>query len=79
MAELGVNEGGGGSVTTFKTSGETLVKLNSNPEGGTINLFNIVGESVASMYATKDGNGVVYAGNREGMGRTLDAEPWTLW
>ena len=37
--------------------------------------YNKTGESVVKMYADEYGNGVVYAGNRKGKGRTLEPGP----
>jgi hypothetical protein len=43
--------------------------------GGWAVVFNKTGETIASMYADEYGNGVVYAGNRKGEGRTLEPGP----
>ena len=65
----------GGIVTTYQPNGIELVNLTRNDNGGKVNVFNTTGERIAQVYADEYGNGVVYAGNRKGEGRTLRPGP----
>ena len=65
----------GGMVTTYKPNGKELVQLGGSDSGGVVGVNNKTGESIAQMYADEYGNGVVWAGNRKGMGRTLKPGP----
>ena len=64
-----------GLVRTESAKGKELVKLTSNDNGGIIDVFNKTGEGIAQMHANEYGNGVVWAGNRKGMGRELKPGP----
>ena len=75
MVELGATEGDKGMVATYQPNGKKLVKLSTNANGGFVDVLNKTGESIASMYADEYGNGVVWAGNRKGNGRTLQPGP----
>ena len=68
---------GDGTVTTYQPNGKMVVRLSSTAEGdgGFVQVYNKTGESIAQMYADEYGNGVVYAGNRKGKGRTLQPGP----
>jgi len=72
---LGATDGGNGLVRTESAKGKELVKLTSNDNGGIIDVFNKTGEGIAQMHANEYGNGVVWAGNRKGMGRELKPGP----
>jgi hypothetical protein len=71
---LGTTANGAGTVTTFRGL-EMLVDLNSNDNGGFVDVLNKTGESIANMYADDYGNGVVWAGNRKGDEQTLKPGP----
>jgi hypothetical protein len=77
LVELGATVSGKGTVTTFAPSGKELVELSSPKDGngGFVQVFNKTGEGIVQMYADEYGNGVVWAGNRKGMGRTLKPGP----
>ena len=68
---------GKGVVTTYQPNGKVLVTLSASTgdTGGSLHVMNKTGESIAQMYADEYGNGVVWAGNRKGMGRTLQPGP----
>jgi hypothetical protein len=68
---------GEGTVTTYQPNGKELVNLTTTVggNGGFVQVYNKTGESIAQMYADEYGNGVVYAGNRKGKGRTLQPGP----
>jgi hypothetical protein len=51
------------------------VILSTTPNGGLVEVINKTGEDIAQMYADEYGNGVVWAGNRKGKGRTLKPGP----
>ena len=56
--------------------GEHLIYAGAGKEGnGQLSLTNKTGEQVVQLYADEYGNGVVYAGNRKGIGRTLEPGP----
>ena len=65
----------GGSIKTYQSNGKELGNLTSTDNGGFIGVINKTGESIAQMRADEYGNGVVYAGNRKGKGRTLKPGP----
>ena len=65
----------GGIVKTYQPNGTGLVSVSTSDNGGLINVYNKTGEGIANMYADEYGNGVVYAGNRKGKGRTLQPGP----
>jgi hypothetical protein len=67
----------GGLVSTYQPNGKPLVKLGASSlgTGGLVYVYNKTGESIAQMSADEYGNGVVYAGNRKGMGRELRPGP----
>ena len=62
-------------VTTYDPNGKMLVDLGASDNGGMVQVSNKTGEAIANMYADEYGNGVVWAGNRKGMGRTLQPGP----
>ena len=66
---------GGGSVTTYQPNGKELTALGTSPNGGLVYVYNKTGEHIVQMHADEYGNGVVWAGNRKGMGRTLQPGP----
>ena len=76
---------GYGGVETRSAKGKRLVMLTSTvnggrvdtyqPNGGLIDILNKTGESIANMYADAYGNGVVWACNRKGKGRTFEPGP----
>ena len=66
---------GNGAVTTYQPNGKELVTLSAHDSGGLVYVYNKTGESIAQMRADEYGNGVVWAGNRKGMGRTLKPGP----
>ncbi len=67
----------GGSASTYRTNGKMLVRLTSTADsnGGFVQVFNKTGENIVQMHADEYGNGVVWAGNRKGKGRTLQPGP----
>ena len=75
VVTLGVNDGGDGLVWTQSAKGIDLVILNATDNGGLVEVVNKTGEGIAQMYADEYGNGVVWAGNRKGEGRTLQPGP----
>ncbi len=75
VVALGATDGGNGLVRTESAKGKELAKLTSNDNGGIIDVFNKTGEGIAQMHANEYGNGVVWAGNRKGMGRELKPGP----
>jgi len=72
---LGSTVDGEGLVRTQQPNGKPLVELGASANGGLVDVLNKTGESIANMYADDYGNGVVYAGNRKGKGRTLKPGP----
>ena len=52
-----------------------MVDLNSNDNGGVVDVSNKTGESIVQIHADDYGNGVVGAYNRKGKGRTLQPGP----
>lgn len=72
---LGSTDFGHGTVTTYQPNGKELVELGASDSGGVINVHNKTDEVIATMGADEYGNGVVWAGNRKGMGRTLQPGP----
>jgi len=75
LVYLSTAAGGNGAVTTYQPNGKELVDLSSGDNGGIITVSNKTGEGIAQMYADDYGNGVVWAGNRKGNGRTLKPGP----
>ena len=75
VVSLGANDDGSGLVMTHQPNGKTLVSMSASDNGGAIQVFNKTGEDIVQMYADEYGNGVVYAGNRKGKGRTLQPGP----
>ena len=55
----------------IQAMGKELVELSSSDNGGLVYVYNKTGESIAQMYADDYGNGVLWAGNRKGKGKTL--------
>ena len=51
------------------------VATKASDNGGLVYVYNKTGENIVQMYADEYGNGVVYAGNRKGRGRTLQPGP----
>ena len=49
--------------------------LGATDNGGVVSVYRKTGKYIAQMYADDYGNGVVYAGNRKGKGRTLKPGP----
>jgi outer membrane protein assembly factor BamB len=74
---LGANDDGDGLVLTKSAKGKVLVTLSASASdnGGLVYVYNKTGENIVQMYADEYGNGVVYAGNRKGRGRTLQPGP----
>ena len=72
---LGADDGGNALVDMRSAKGEKLVTLGATDNGGFIEVINKTGEGIAQMFADEYGNGVVWAGNRKGKGRTLTPEP----
>jgi hypothetical protein len=66
---------GGGGISTYQANGKDGVILSTTPNGGLVEVINKTGEDIAQMYADEYGNGVVWAGNRKGMGRELKPGP----
>ena len=64
-----------GVVATYQPNGKELVTLSANPSGGFVDFLNKTGESIVQMGADEYGNGMVWAGNRKGVGRTLKPGP----
>ena len=64
-----------GTVTTYQPNGKELVTLSATDNGGVVKVVNKTGEAIVSMGADDYGNGVVWAGNRKGKGRTLQPGP----
>jgi hypothetical protein len=76
LVELSSTVGGDyGTVETYQPNGKELVRLFASDNGGMVSVFNKTGEGIAQMKADEYGNGVVYAGNRKGMGRELKPGP----
>jgi WD40 repeat protein len=75
LVDLTSTEGGNGTVRTFQPNGKKLVMLGSTDNGGGVVVLNKTGEMIAEMKADDYGNGVVWAGNRKGKGRTLQPGP----
>ena len=66
-----------GTVTTYQPNGKESVRLSTKWElnGSSVEVNNKTSETIAQMYDDEYGNGVVWAGNRKGMGRTLKPGP----
>jgi hypothetical protein len=75
VVTLGATVGGEGTVTTYQPNGKELVDLGASDNGGLVYVWNKTGEGIVQMKADEYGNGVVWAGNRKGMGRTLEPGP----
>ena len=75
LVKLTSTAAGKGTVTTYQPNGKELVALGASANGGLVDVLNKTGESIANMYADDYGNGVVWAGNRKGMGRELKPGP----
>ena len=75
LVTLGATVGGEGTVTTYQPNGKELVDLGASDNGGLVYVWNKTGEGIVQMKADEYGNGVVWAGNRKGMGRTLEPGP----
>ena len=56
-------------------AGDRLVALGAINNSGAISVFNKTGEDVVQVGVDEYGNGVVFAGNRKGKGRTLQPGP----
>jgi len=74
LVDLGSTDNGG-IVMTYQPNGKALVELGTSDNGGLVYVFNKTGESIAQMRADEYSNGVVWAGNRKGMGRELKPGP----
>ena len=59
----------------FAPNGKELVGLTNSENGGLVEVGNKTGATVVTLLADEYGNGVVYAGNRKGKGRTLKPGP----
>lgn len=75
LVTLGATVDRAGTVATYQPNGKELVDLSANDSGGIIEVSNKTGEGIAQMFADEYGNGVVWAGNRKGKGRTLQPGP----
>mgnify|MGYP003630755531 CR=1 FL=1 len=75
LVSLYSTEDANGTVTTYGPNGNELVVLGNSDSGGFVDVLNKTGEGIAQMYADDYGNGVVWAGNRKGEGRTLQPGP----
>ena len=75
LVMLTSTDNGNGAVTTYQSNGKDLVNLTSTDNGGAVKVYNKTGEGIVSMGADDYGNGVVWAGNRKGEGRTLQPGP----
>ena len=75
MVDLSAIVSGGGAISTYQPNGNELVMLGTSANGGLVEVFNKTGEGIAQMRADEYGNGVVWAGNRKGKGRTLKPGP----
>jgi hypothetical protein len=64
-----------GAVMTYQPNGKTMVELITNDNGGMVGVKNKTGEIIVGIKADEYGNGVVWAGNRKGKGRTLQPGP----
>ena len=73
----GVSDNGNGQLTVKSKTGQDLIFAGATTEGNGFLFegFNKTGEGVVQLYADEYGNGVVYAGNRKGKGRTLKPGP----
>jgi hypothetical protein len=56
-------------------SGESQVVLSTDNFGGSLEVTNKTGEEIVQVYADEYGNGIVWAGNRKGKGRSLQPGP----
>ena len=72
---LGATVGGNGLVKTYQPNGKELLALGATDNGGFVEVYNKTGEAIVQMSADDYGNGVVWAGNRKGKGRTLKPGP----
>ena len=77
LVVLGSTMDGEGTVTTYQPNGKELVALSASASdnGGLVYVYNKTGENIVQMYADDYGNGVVWAGNRKGLGRELKPGP----
>jgi len=67
--------GAGGVIGTTDADGNKLLIASNEGNGGVVRVYNKTGEAVVNLRADEYGKGVVYAGNRIGMGRTLQPGP----
>jgi len=65
---------GNGALVATAATGESLVSLGGNENGGMLLVSNKAGKPVCSMQVDDYGNGVVGAWNRKGEGRTLNSK-----
>ena len=75
LVKLSATVKGEGIVATYQPNGKELVRLGANDNGGLIGVVNKTGQVIANLYADEYGNGLVWAGNRKGKGRTLEPGP----
>ena len=77
LISVGSDTRGDGQLTVNSKTGQKLIHAGAGGSGNGFGFagFNITGEGVGEIYADDYGNGVVYAGNRKGEGRTLESGP----
>ena len=73
----GADTDGNGNLRVGSKTGTDLIYAGGAPDetGFFIEGRNKTGESVVQLHADEYGNGIVYAGNRKGEGRTLKPGP----
>jgi hypothetical protein len=75
LVSLSATGGGYGRISTYQPNGKELVSLSSNDNGGVVTVTNKTGEIIVGIKADDYGNGVVWAGDRKGDGRSLKPGP----
>ena len=75
LVELHAAGGGYGRISTYQPNGKELVSLMSDNNGGVVQVKNKTGEMIVGIKADDYGNGVVWAGDRKGDGRSLKPGP----
>ena len=72
VVTVGADPQGNGTLVVNTKAGVSQFFVNSSSNGFSAAGYNKTGEGVVRLYADEYGNGVVYAGNRKGQGRTLE-------
>ena len=77
LSSAGASDGGNGLLKVMSKTGTDLIYAGGSTSGNGFHFegFNKTGEGVVQLSADDYGNGVVWAGNRKGKGRSLKPGP----